>query len=137
MREQKSVGGTERPDSYSESDQSKSGVAEGFPANLRDPRHQVLRNEAGGVMGQDESVFNHRDHRRTACTLETAGMTRVLPGSESVNMAHVGFSAGAGSTRTDFRKPVHPVSIPATLAAISTGQGFPVGSPPNLASSKA
>jgi hypothetical protein len=55
------VGGAECPDSYSKSHESESGIAERFPTHLRDPRHQVLRNEAGSVMGQDESVFNHSE----------------------------------------------------------------------------
>jgi hypothetical protein len=70
------VGGMECPDGYSKSDESERGIAERFPTHLRDPRHQILRNEAGCVMGQDESVFNHVKSLLKGLTLEACGVTR-------------------------------------------------------------
>jgi hypothetical protein len=69
-------------------------------------------------MGQDESVFNHVKSLLKGLTLEACGCyPRVLPGSGSVNVLHFRAFTRGEEAVTGFRKLVHPVSIPATLAA--------------------
>jgi hypothetical protein len=85
-------------------------------------------------MGQDQSVFNHVED----CTVEGR---RYLPESTprfGVSQYGPFFRActvvGKGPTR--FRKPVNPVSIPATLAAFIAAGYRPATGAPLSASSK-
>jgi hypothetical protein len=51
--------GPKGPDGKTKGKKSERGVAQRLPSQVRRPGHQVLRNQAGSVMRQDEGVFDH------------------------------------------------------------------------------
>ncbi len=79
--------GPEGPYGQTKGDETEGCIAQRLPPQLRRPGHQVLRNEAGSVMRQNERVFDHESSQVKDPAVVRAAVVhlRVLRGSECVN----------------------------------------------------